>query len=193
MSNKDYSLTSLNKFLDYASEKGLIKRATADARKRAANKILEVLEEHELSDLREIDIDRTFSMFENLKGKEYKPESLLVFKSRLKSALTDFESYIDSPSQFKPSSAQRQRKSSKTSQGEQKVPGALMSKPTRAIDVSDNIDETLPSNEEPRHIVIPIPLRQGLTIKIHNIPADLTTMEAEKLAAIIKAYALPEG
>jgi len=38
---KDYSLDALNRFLDYALEKGLLKPETSKSRKTAVNKILE--------------------------------------------------------------------------------------------------------------------------------------------------------
>lgn len=42
-------------------------------------------------------------------------------------------------------------------------------------------------NEEPR--VYPIPIRRDVTVRIFNLPADLTQAEADKIAAVVKALA----
>ncbi|MEW7987705.1 MAG: hypothetical protein AB2805_07160 [Candidatus Thiodiazotropha sp.] len=184
--DKNYSLDALATFLDYAAEKGLVKRNTATSRKRAAFKILSVLEDSEKSDLRNIDVDHTFDRFTNLQGTEFKPDSLKVFKSRLRSALTDFFAYVESPSTFKPSGAQRnstKRSGAESNQTQKKQ--------------ADSGNTTIKKDEHtgthtPQHLVIPIPLRDELTVKVHNIPADLSKQESEKIAAIIRAYAMPE-
>jgi len=56
MSEKDYSLDALNKFFDYAANKGLLKRNTAQGRKIAANKVFAVLDDNEKTDLSNVDI-----------------------------------------------------------------------------------------------------------------------------------------
>ena len=42
---------------------------------------------------------------------------------------------------------------------------------------------------EARVGIIPIPLRPDVTIRIHGIPMDMTKAEAEKIAAVVLAYA----
>lgn len=44
---------------------------------------------------------------------------------------------------------------------------------------------------EPR--VYPIPLRADVTVQLHNLPADLTPAEADKIAAVVRALATPAG
>ena len=41
-------------------------------------------------------------------------------------------------------------------------------------------------------IVVPIPIRDDLIIRVH-LPANLTKVEAEKVANVVKAMALPDG
>ncbi len=189
MTTKDYSLDGLNKFLDYAMNKGLLKKNTAQSRKRAANKILSVLEPNEINDLREVDVQHAFERFANLQGTSFKPSSLQVYLSRLNSALTDFFSYVDSPATFKP--AGMQRNSSKSRGNDQK-----QNKTAKKAAIQPRPDSSSHSAHDDyhseKHIVIPVPLRHGLTVKINNIPPDLTRLEAEKLAAVVRAYAVPE-
>ncbi|QTR52044.1 hypothetical protein [Thiothrix unzii] len=188
MSDKDYSLDALNRFFDYAAIKGILKRNTAQSRKLAANKILSILEAHEKTDLRLIDIESVFDRFQNLQSTDYKPESLQVYLSRLRTALSDFFSYVGNPSSFKPASNQ-QRSRSKSSNGNN-------TKKQGTDSVEDNSTEKVVraiTHHDIEHIVVPVPLREGLTIKISNLPADLTVSEANRLAAIIKAFAVQEG
>ena len=185
MTDKDYSLYALNRFFDFATNKGLLKRNTAQSRKLAANKILAVLEEPEKADLREIDIDKAFERFQNLQGTDYKPDSLQVYLSRLRTAVSDFTSYVDNPAGFKPSGAQR-ASSSKGRRDSGEKTGAKNGAGGEGKTGKHDIHDT-------HHIVVPVPLREGVTVKISNLPSDLTAAEAGRLAAIIKAYAVIEG
>lgn len=36
--------------------------------------------------------------------------------------------------------------------------------------------------------IFPIPIRNGVTVRIQGLPHDLTSVEANKLAAVIMAY-----
>lgn len=187
MTNKDYSLDSFNRFFEHAADKGLIKRNTAQSRKAATNKIMDVLESSELTDLRNVNLEQVFDRFQNLEGMKYKPDSLQVYLSRARTALTDFISYVDNPSSFKPSTSQR---SSSVLKKDTKNDVGLRKKDEKHYD-SKTIDDELDGHQEVKHIVVPVPIRDNLTVKISNLPADLTQVEAEKLAAIIKAYAVP--
>ncbi len=186
MADKDYSLEALNRFFDFAAAKGILKRNTAQSKKMAANKVLAVADDAEKADLRTADIEATFERFQNLQGTEYKPESLQVYLSRVRSAVAEFISYVENPAGFKPSTTARTRsKNEKKSKDRSAAP--------RTEDV--NSTRTEPNDREEHdqpHVVVPIPLREGLTLKISNIPADLTVAEANRIAAIIKAYAVVE-
>lgn len=158
----------------------MLKRNTAQSRKLAANKILAVLEDSETADLRTVDVDSAFERFQNKQGMQYKPDSLQVYLSRVRTALSDFVSYVDNPAGFKPASVQRSRskpKDANTNSKDTKETGAKGSTPPL-------------DHHEHQHIVVPVPLREGLTIKISNLPADLTEAEANRIAAIIKAFAV---
>lgn len=189
MTDKDYSLDALNRFLDYVSNKGLLKKNTALSRKQAANKIFSVLESNEINDLRTIDVQHAFERFTNLQGTDFKPSSLQVYLSRVNSALADFFSYVENPAIFKPAGAQRSASQNKKNDNGKISPKQTKIKPQAQAEPEILDDENL---HQSKHIVIPVPLRQGLTVKIHNIPPDLTQREAEKLAAIVRAYAMPE-
>jgi len=185
MSEKDYSLDALNKFLDYAANKGLLKRNTAQSRKLAANKVLDVLDDNEKADLRNVDMDHAFNLFQNKQGTDYTPDSLRVYQSRVRTALSDFVNYVDNPANFRPSSVQRSNsKIKRESNGNDKVKQERQKLEKRSEISQQKNDHAAPE------ITVPVPLREGVMVKISNLPSDLTPAEADRLAAITKAYAV---
>lgn len=194
MSERNYSLTGLNQFLDYALEKGLMKKETAAGRKRAANQVLGILDDHELQDLRMVDLEATASRFAILQGSNFKPSSLQVYVSRTKSAVQDFISYVDDPINFKSSVNIRANPTNGNSkktikkQKDSNTPAAPSDKPADSIHHghSQNVHSQAPGT-----LVFPVPIRPDLIVNIANIPSDLTEAEAAKIAAVIKALAVP--
>jgi site-specific recombinase XerD len=65
------SREALAEFLDYLAEKGLMAKATAQARKAAASMILGVLEPAEANDVTTIDVEDIVARFGRLHGKRY--------------------------------------------------------------------------------------------------------------------------
>lgn len=173
-------------FLEYVGQKGLMAQATARARKAAVSKVLGILDEDEASDVTSIDLNAIMSRFGHLQGKEYTPESLGAYKSRVKAALEDFASYVENPLAFKPNVRTRERKptSGKAS-----------------YSASRSTSESL-SSEAPRrsasavagpmaNSILPIPIRADLTVHVQGLPFDLTEAEAKKIASVIQAMATP--
>jgi hypothetical protein len=172
-------------FLEYIAQKGLMAQATARARKAAVNKVLGILDDNEAQDVTSIDLDAVMNRFGHLQGKEYTPQSLVAYKSRVKAALDDFTSYVENPLAFRPSAQARQRKPASG-----KASGAARS----------SLDNSV--REAPRQSVaavagpmtssiLPIPIRADLTIHIQGLPFDLTEAEAKKIASVIQAMATP--
>jgi len=179
------SREALQEFLDYLGAKGLMAKATAHARKAAAHKILSVLSEDEAADVTTLDLDDVINRFSNLHGKKYTPQSLVTYKSRLRSALDDFDAYIANPLAFRPSLQRRESRSREpraqnaaTGAAESSAPPAPVSRPVHSPFAVGNI--------------LPIPLRSDLTIHIQGLPFDLTPAEAKKIGAVIQAMAMVE-
>src|SRR5258707_615654 len=119
----DFSKAKLLDFLAYLGKKGLMNRATVAARKAAANTFLSILSDQEAQDLSKIDLDQIALRFSNLKGSEFKPESIKIYKSRVSSALEDLKSYKTNPLAFKPNiTAQRAPAGSKTENAKAPLP-----------------------------------------------------------------------
>ena len=179
-------------FLEYLGDKGLIARATASARRTAAAKVLAVLSEDEAQDVTHLDVDQVMSRFENLNPRQYTPESLQSYRSRLKTALDDFRSYSDNPVSFRPSGLTRSK--AKTSPNgakpaKRKSGTAVATVP--ASTASPGIQAS-PMIDLPNVNQLPVPLRQNLTVRIYGLPYDLSKQEAQKIANIILAHAEPE-
>lgn len=175
----------LIRFLDYLGEKGLVARATASARRTAAAKVLAVLSDEEAKDVLSLDLDLLMSRFDNLNPHQYTPDSLQTYRSRLKTALEDFRSYSDNPVSFRPNSKSRARKGAQDSvKPSRKQASSPPTEPQKSSVGSPVID--LPSVNQ-----LPIPLRQDLIVRVFGLPFDLTKPEAQKIANIILAHALP--
>jgi hypothetical protein len=178
----DYSRAALFRFIDYLSSKGLMNLNTAGSRKAACNKVLGILDESEVADLRELNIDEIMGRFSNLKGTDYTPDSLAVYRSRVKGAVDDFISYTNNPLGFKTNSSSAGKKSHE----KPKITKQETLKPDRSPQASSTVSSLLPTAAVN---IMPIQLRADLTIYIQGLPFDLTAPEASKLANVIKAMA----
>lgn len=177
----DYSLAAFMSFMDYLSEKHILNKNTAQSRKAAANKVFAVLDDAEASDLRQLDMEMVYRRFENKEGRSYKPETLQVYRSRLGTALADFLSHAENPGQFKPKV--------RTASSGRPAP-AKMGKKTGVASVREEAIAQVAVKHQGSALSIPVPLRDGVTVMISGVPADLSEAEAARLAAIMKAYAM---
>lgn len=171
-------------FMQYLAQKGLMAPATAQARKAALNTVLSILDPDEAQDVTTLDLDSVISRFGNLQGKDYTPESLRTYKSRVKSALEDFASYVENPLAFKPSLQTRERKpiQSKVTTDDKKH-SAVTPAPEPYRPQAGTFAGPMANS------ILPIAIRADLTVHIQGIPFDLTEAEAKKIAGVIQAMA----
>lgn len=183
---KQYSESELINFLDYLVAKGLTNESTTRGRKAAAVKVLSALDGHEKIDLRQLDRESTFQRFINKFGKDFSPDSLTTYRSRFNTALDDFLRWSENPAGFKPniSAARAQRKVQES--GEVKVLPKLKSIEKNSSDLGMS-----PPQERQTHFEFPIPIRVDVIVRVQHLPMDLTLEEAERIAGVIKALALP--
>lgn len=161
-------------FLDWMSDKGLMAKATAAARKAAASRVLGILSDAEAEDVTALNLDDVMRRFTNLEGRGFTPGSLTTYQSRLRSALDDFKVYLDNPLNFRPGVQPRERRKPET----RKETSSTASPELRA-----SVAATPPPN------ALMIPIRPDATIIVQGLPYDLTDAEAAKIAAIIRAMA----
>lgn len=169
----DFSKPKLMEFLDFLGNKGLMNKATVASRKAATNTFLSILADEEADDLRKIDLDEVALRFSNLKGGQFKPDSIKVYKSRVSSAIEDLKKYKANPLNFKPSISAPKAPSAPKSEKDTKP--------------STNKAGTKSGNES--EVVFPVPIRPDVVVKIAGLPSDLTKKEAAKIANVVLALA----
>ena len=170
----DYSKDALIEFMDHLGQKGLINKNTAIARKAAIKALLSIFDEsdQEYSDIRTVDIDKTAERFMHLKGKNFDPKSIQVYKSRYKRAYEDFISYMQDPVNFSPSNSRKRV--------------AVKKRPMKdASKKSPNGGDRKLTDS--KNIILAIPLREGCVAHIEGLPSDLTEQEAQRIANVILA------
>lgn len=177
-------------FLDWLGAKGLLPANTAHARKAVANKVLAALEPSELVDVTALDIDQVMLRFTNKFGKRYTLGSLRTYRSRFETSISDFASYCENPVGFKLSGRTRA-----AAQPSEKPEGVLAKKPSIRKRPSPASASTADVAEVPRvspSSVVPIQVRENLTISIGPIPFDFTAAEAKRVANVILALAVTD-
>ena len=183
------SQTEFLEFLDWLGAKGLLPPNTAHARKAVANKVLAALEPAELSDITALDVDDVMLRFTNKFGKRYTFESLRTYRSRFETSVSDFKAYCESPVGFRP--AGRIRTTTQANEnGEAAVARKLVirRRPSPKVDgpnpTAQEMHRPLPSS------VVPVQIRENLTVSVGPIPYDFTEAEAKRVANVILALAV---
>lgn len=181
----DSSLTGLFKFLDWMADKGYTPANTASSRKAAANKVITSLGDDEADNVLSIDIDDAIQRFATKHGGRYSTDSLQSYKSRVKTALEDFAAYKADPVGFRPSGRTSGKpKGSAAKPGKSNALNQSTRSPTGApATTTPSISPISPGGD-----VVPVPIREGLIVKIGNLPFDLTADEARKIANVVLAY-----
>lgn len=177
-------------FWPWAAKKGLVKEATAGARRSAVSEVLDALgEKPESVDIRKLDVEDALRRFENLKSPKYTPGSLATYKSRFRKAVDDYLAYVDNPSGWRPGIKTRVG----ATHGSGKPSPRSVGGPSNQADSSASAAHHSPSNlsSGPRLIEYPFPVREGVVALI-RLPMDLRLSEAKRLGAWLAALAMPD-
>lgn len=180
----DKSLNALIEFLEWTADKGLMAKNTVGGRKAAVSAVLGILDPEEKGDVTEVDLDSAMARFVNLQGKKYNTSSLNVYKSRTNAAISDFRKWLDNPLTFKPHANKAEKKPQSK---EAKAPKETAAKRGQADQLQPSTSPSHPASAN----VFPIPIRENIVVRIHGLPFDLTSSEAEKIANVVKAMAMP--
>ncbi|HEV2188921.1 MAG TPA: hypothetical protein VGR70_17060 [Stellaceae bacterium] len=180
MDGQARSREALASFHDYLADKGLMEKNTAQSRKAAVTRVLGILDEAEAADVTNLDIEDVMSRFQRLHGRDYTPASLTSYKSRIRSALDDFLSYLSNPLAFRPSVQSRARARTRSANEEQS--DSTKARPERRSDAVRTVPIPAAAG-----LILPIPIRPNLTVHVQGIPFDLTEAEARKIAAVVTA------
>lgn len=174
-----YEMSDLLDFLTHAGDKGLMPAATASALAVASRNVLAVLDENEPQDLRKLDLDAITKRFNNKRARDFNPSSLKEYGRRVRRAVELFLNWREDPASFSVKTrATNTRRKETPIKGEPVGPEPTM--PTGTTTVAQDVGGYQSS----------FPIRPGTVVTLFNIPSDLTSIEAERLAAFVRMLAI---
>ena len=176
MVDPNYTVEKLQAFLREAPEQGVLNSAVARSRVNAIDQLLTVLSPEERADIRLIDVTRLAGRLHTLEGSTLRPEVVDLYRTRFGDALVDYLAWLSNPKTFATISGHALRRDSFT-----RAPHSENVEERRAIE-----DIALATSER-RKDYLSVPLREGVTVFITNLPLDLTADEAVRLARVITA------
>lgn len=170
--------TELLEFLDFAGNKGLMTKASAQSLRSACLAVFSILDDAETDNLFTMDLDALFHRYENIKGMEVSPNTMRAYRQRVKQAISDFERYKDNPSQWKPAGGPRSNSSGKRSS---RSPTAN----SRKMDPQARTDSSVLGASSADEITHQFPLRRDSIVRISGIPFDVTRSEMARMTAYL--------
>lgn len=178
----DYSKEAFLKFLDYLSEKGLVKFQTVRGWRSAALKLMTDLSEAEERDVRTIDLDLAIHRTANRDLGAVSPESLNTYRNRVAIAIQEFVNWRDDPAAYKPrglNGKSRTKLSNERGTSQERVSKSV----SKAVEKREL--ETVASGG----LTLSFPLRPDFLAQV-VIPRDLTAIEAKRLGAFLLTIAV---
>jgi hypothetical protein len=164
-------------FWTWAAQKGLMNMNTAYSFSSPVRQIMSVNEDWEKIDVSKLNTDDLFLRFQNIKGKNFKPDSLNIYFRRFRLAIDMFLEYVENPTgwKYKGQQTSRKLKSSKFEKDKQTDESFEMpiSQSGFSIPMMD----------------YPFPLRDGCIVRL-KLPTDLKTSEVERLATFMRTLTI---
>lgn len=188
MTAADYSKEAFLKFLDYVSDKGLIKFQTVRGWRSAALKLMADLSEAEEGDIRTVNLDLAVHRTANRDSVSVSPESLNTYRNRVALAIQEFTSWRDDPATYKPRGLN----------GKSRTKSANGAKPSNERMISqERVSKGTSKASEKREaetlvssgLTLSFPLRSDFLAQV-VIPRDLTAVEAKRLGAFLLTIAV---
>lgn len=160
----------------WAADKGVMNKNTAMALRAASLQVLSIFDEWEDVDISSLDVEETLNRFQNLRSKEFKPQTLNAYKRRFRQSVESFLEYNKDPSSWKPVSQNRPVQTPKNG-SKRKPRGNSGGKPAASENPSL-------ANSEGELVIYPYPLRENQVVYLH-LPPDLKTIEVKRLTAFM--------
>jgi hypothetical protein len=180
----NYSLEELLEFLSHTGNKGMMPAATSKALAVAARNVFGVLDPEEQKNIGELSLDAVTKRFNNKRAKDFNPGSLKEYGRRVQRAVELYEQWKENPAGFsvKTRNAGTRRKPVKTAQNDI----------NKEEPVASAVYAAMPQVPPSRHGTYQssFPVGAGRVITVFNIPEDLTSSEAKKLAQFIRMLAV---
>jgi len=181
VADEDYSPERLLDFLRQAPAQGVLNPAVARSRANAIEQLFTVLTREERADIRLIDVDRLAGRLHKIEGSTIRPEVVELYRRRVHEALVDYLAWLKNPKTFATISGHTLRRELR----------AQVSETEDAAEARALEDIALATSER-RKDYVSVPLREGVTVYVANLPLDLSRAEADKIARVIAALAVPD-
>lgn len=175
MADHPYTPGRLLDFLREAPGQGLLNPAVARSRASAIEHLFVELSEPERADLRCVDVERLAARLHKIQDSTIRPEVLALYKKRVQEALQDYFAWLDKPNDFASNSGHSLRREMR-----------FFSKPASDQEARA-LEEIALASSERRRDMLSVPLREGVTVYITQLPLDLSTDEARRIAGVIGA------
>ncbi len=170
----------LYEFLDWVADNGDVHPVTANAFKVASRKILSLGGDPDAVDVRTIDVEYLLDRFEARFKDDYKPSSMSSYKTRVRQAIALYLAWLDgNPDWVR---IVRTRGASRLDE--------LRSVKTESTGVPSVA--SVSTSVSPKLVKHSLPLRPDLMIQI-ELPVELTTADAERVAAFVRSLAFGGG
>lgn len=173
-----YKADDLLEFLDHAGDRGLMPAATSQALAVATRNVLGILTETEKKDLSQLDYEAVIKRFSNKRAKEFNASSLKEYGRRVRRAVELFLNWREDPANFT-------IKTRNTSVSRKKEKVAETTEPAASVPQDAPFPDTVAGTYRSS-----LPVRPGLVVTLVNVPYDLTSAEAERLANFVKMLAV---
>lgn len=179
--SSDFSKNALMRFLDAVVAKGLMNANTAGGLKAACSRILDDLADGD--DVRGVDVNTAVVRYNNRNPGALSPNSLAQYQRRVSRAISDFVSWVENPTSFKP---RARGASGKNGRKTENAVGQRGTTP-RSDAPAHTAQAALPT---PTSTGLPLsyPLRPDFLAQV-VIPRDLTAEEARRLGAFLLTLA----
>lgn len=170
MSN-GYSVDDLLDFLDHAGTRGLMPPATTTALSVACRNVFAVLTEDEKANIKQLDLDAIVKRFHNKRARDFSSDTLAEYGRRVKRAVSLLLEWKENPAGFRPATRATRGKKRKDESNEEAV---------------NDTGTVATSSVRPGTFQTTVPLGPNRFVTLTNVPLDLTTAEAERLATFVK-------
>ncbi len=178
MAADDYTPPRLLDFLREAPNQGLLNPAVARSRANAIEQLFTELTREERDDIRLIDVDRLAARLHKIEGSTIRPEAVALYKTRAQEALVDYLAWLQNSTTFATISGHALRRGVRP----------ITADVDNAEEISALEDIALATSER-RKDYLAVPLREGVSVFITNLPLDLSAEEAGRISRVVLALA----
>lgn len=192
MSETDGTGQGLFEFLAWAGERGEMVEATAKSRLAASRAVLSTHDDPGAVDLRTLDIANTLDRFETLNRMKYSSGSMQTYKQRFEAAVATYLAWLDKDPNWKtagkPARADGNGEKASRPRKILKRPASSTGHSGQGEPAPEHVSSTATATAT-QMIPYDLPLRPPNMLVRLTLPVDLTSADAERIAAFVRSLA----